>query len=205
MNLLGGGGGRIELIIGPMFASKTTELITRVRRAALADQAAIIIKYCGDRRYKDGATVATHADIQQESTKGSEAAAPVRVVTTNALSLVDVSEMIVGIDEGQFYPDLVACCERWAAEGRRVIVAALDGDFARRPFGQVCDLVPLCESVEKRRGVCMVCRGRDSAFTLRIGRSTALVEIGAQESYRTVCRQCYTFGPCLEAECGSAP
>lgn len=202
MDLPGRGArGRIELIIGPMFASKTTEMITRVRRAALADQAAIIIKHCGDRRYKDGAIVATHADIQQESTKGTEAAAPVRVVTANALShvLIGVSEMIVGIDEGQFYPDLVACCERWATEGRRVIVAALDGDFARRPFGQVCDLVPLCESVEKRRGVCMVCRGSDSAFTLRIGRSTALVEIGAQESYRTVCRQCYAAG------CGPAP
>jgi thymidine kinase len=51
----------------------------------------------------------------------------------------------------------------------------------------------------------MVCRSCDSAFTLRIGRSTALVEIGAQESYRTVCRQCYAFGPFFGAGCGPAP
>lgn len=186
--------GRIELVIGPMFSEKTTEVISRVRRAALANQAAVIIKYRGDRRYEDGAVVATHADTRQGSTPGSETVAPVRIVTADTLSEVDVSELVVGVDEGQFYPDLVECCERWAAEGRRVIVAALDGDFARRPFGRVCDLVPLCESVEKRRGVCMVCRRRDSAFTQRIGHSTALVEIGARESYRTVCRQCHAAG-----------
>jgi thymidine kinase len=100
--------------------------------------------------------------------------------------------MVVGVDEGQFYPDLVEVCERRAGEGRRVDAAALDGDFARRPFGRVCELVPLCESVEKRRGVCMQCRRRDSAFSQRLGCSVALVEIGASESYRAVCRSCYS-------------
>ncbi len=186
--------GTIKLIIGPMFASKTTELLDLVRRAAFAGQPAVIIKHSGDCRYERGATVVTHANAQQGSTSGSEVAAPIRIVTTDTLSNVDVSEFVVGVDEGQFYPDLVECCERWAVEGRRVIVAALDGDFARRPFGEVCRLVPLCEFVEKRRGVCMVCRGRESAFSQRIGHSTALVEIGAQESYRTVCRKCHAAG-----------
>jgi len=185
--------GRIELIIGPMFASKTTEMVCRIHRAALANQASVIIKYRGDSRYDDGAVVTTHAGIKQTSTPETKILAPIRIVIASCLSEVDISEPFIGIDEGQFFPDLVECCERWAAKGHCVIVAALDGDFARRPFGHVCSLIPLCESVEKLRGVCMVCRGRDSAFTQRIGASTNLVEIGAQESYRSVCRQCYSM------------
>ena len=188
-----GHNGRIELIIGSMFASKTTEMIDRIHRATLTNRASVIIKFHGDSRYDNGAIVTTHAGIRQISTPETKSLAPVRIVIASCLSEVDVSEPVIGIDEGQFFPDLVECCERWAAKGHCVIVAALDGDFARRPFGQVCSLIPLCESVEKRRGICMVCRSRDSAFTQRIGASTNLVEIGAQESYRSVCRQCYSL------------
>lgn len=185
------GAGSIELIIGPMFSEKSTEMISRVRRAALARQPAVIVKHRDDARYAPGAVVATHADVRQASTPGSEASAPIRVVAAGALAEVEAVEPVVGVDEGQFYPDLVEACERWAGEGRRVVVAALDGDFARRPFGQVCALVPLCEQVEKRRGVCMTCRRRESAFTLRLGPGTALIDVGAQEKYQSVCRACY--------------
>ena len=41
------------------------------------------------------------------------------------------------MDEGQFYPDLGAFADRVAGEGKTVIVAALDGDFLRNPFGDV--------------------------------------------------------------------
>ena len=38
----------------------------------------------------------------------------------------------IGIDEGQFFPDLVPFCERMANAGKTVIVAALDGTFQRK-------------------------------------------------------------------------
>jgi thymidine kinase len=183
--------GCIELVIGPMFSEKSTEMISRIRRAALADQSALIIKHRDDVRYEDGNAITTHAGLCQRETPRTESLAPVRIIAVRALSEAVVTEEVIGIDEGQFYPDLIEYCEKWASEGRRVIVAALDGDFARRPFGRVCELIPLCESVEKRRGVCMVCRRRASAFTLRLNQSTALIEIGAQESYRSACRRCY--------------
>lgn len=185
--------GSIELIIGPMFVEKTTEVVRRVRRAALASTPSVLVKYSGDTRYERGAVVATHAEVRQASSPGSEERAPIRVVVaaTLAAAELDEDEMVVGVDEGQFFPDLTRQCEAWAAEGRRVIVGALDGTFARRPFGQVCELVPLCESVEKQRGVCMACRRQASAFSQRLGGGTATIEVGGRESYRSVCRQCY--------------
>ena len=40
-----------------------------------------------------------------------------------------------------------------------VIVAALDGTFQRKPFGDILNLIPLAESVTKLTAVCMVCFG----------------------------------------------
>lgn len=39
---------------------------------------------------------------------------------------------VVGIDEGQFFPDLMPFCEAAANAGKIVIVAALDGTFQRK-------------------------------------------------------------------------
>jgi thymidine kinase len=49
----------VELIIGPMFAGKTTELINRVASMELASQRCLVLKYSRDVRYSQSA-VATH-------------------------------------------------------------------------------------------------------------------------------------------------
>lgn len=186
--------GSISLVIGPMFSGKTTEVVTRVRRYALAGKPCLVVKYSRDERYAPGSVVASHAEVRQDSTPESSSCAAIRVVAVERLAdaaAAGLPETVVGVDEGQFFPDLVLCCEQWAAEGRHVIVAALDGDFRRRPFGQVCELVPLSESVVKLSGVCMRCRERASAFSQRLSSSTAVVEIGACELYRSVCRGCF--------------
>ena len=43
--------GRIELIIGPMFAGKSTELIRRVKRHEISGKKCLNIKYSEDQRY----------------------------------------------------------------------------------------------------------------------------------------------------------
>jgi hypothetical protein len=39
---------------------------------------------------------------------------------------------VVGIDEGQFFPDLESFCETAANAGKVIVVAALDGTFQRK-------------------------------------------------------------------------
>lgn len=43
--------GRIEMIIGPMFAGKSTELIRRVKRLEISGKKCLTIKYILDDRY----------------------------------------------------------------------------------------------------------------------------------------------------------
>jgi hypothetical protein len=100
----------------------------------------------------------------------------------------------IGIDEGQFFPDIVPFCEKMANIGKTVIVAALDGTFQRKPFGSVLDLIPLAESVTKLSAVCMLCYN-DASFTERLGDELAVEVIGGSDKYLAVCRQCYFSKP----------
>ena len=110
-------------------------------------------------------------------------------------SLMDVwSELesvdVVGIDEGQFFPDLVEFADRAGNEGKRVIVAALDATFEREAFGDVCRLLPVAEQVTKLSAVCTAC-GADAAFTLRTTGETEVEVIGGAEMYTPRCRACF--------------
>jgi thymidine kinase len=53
---------------------------------------------------------------------------------------------VVGIDEGQFYPDLVEMVDQFLRLGKVVVVSALDGDFRRKPFGRILELIPMAVS-----------------------------------------------------------
>jgi len=97
---------------------------------------------------------------------------------------------VIGIDEGQFFPDLVEVCEKLAAAGKTVLVASLDGTFQRKPFGRTLELIPMAESVTKLQAVCMICF-RDAAFSRRLGDETAIEVIGGADKYVAVCRECF--------------
>jgi len=56
--------GRIELIIGPMFAGKSTELLRRVRRLQISGKKCLSVKYSMDERYSK-ADIATHDSVTQ--------------------------------------------------------------------------------------------------------------------------------------------
>jgi thymidine kinase len=43
--------GRIELVMGPMFAGKSTELLRRIKRLEISGKKCLNIKYSNDNRY----------------------------------------------------------------------------------------------------------------------------------------------------------
>lgn len=69
-----------------------------------------------------------------------------------------------------------------ANRGKIVIVAALDGTFQRKPFGNILELVPLAEEVTKLNSVCTSC-GNDASFSKRIGSEVEVEVIGGADKY----------------------
>lgn len=52
--------GHLELILGPMFSGKSTELQRKIKRYQIAKKKCLVINYAGDNRYSDEGFVATH-------------------------------------------------------------------------------------------------------------------------------------------------
>lgn len=172
--------GQIQVIFGPMFSGKSTELMRRVRRFQIAQYQCLVIKYAKDTRYSDN-DMATHDKYTMAAVSASR--------LSNVLALA-LDAAVIGIDEGQFFPDTVDFCEDMANRGKTVIVAALDGTFQRKPFGNILGLVPLAESVVKLNAVCMHCY-KEAAYTKRLGSETEVEVIGGADKYHAACRSCY--------------
>lgn len=98
---------------------------------------------------------------------------------------------VIGIDEAQFFEDLYEfCCQAADEDGKTVIVAGLDGDYLRRSFGSVLDVIPLADTVTKLTARCELC-GKKAFFTLRKTHDKEIELIGGMDMYMPVCRQHY--------------
>ena len=51
--------GQIQIIFGPMFSGKSTELLRRIRRFTIANRTCLVVKYKNDTRYSEE-NMATH-------------------------------------------------------------------------------------------------------------------------------------------------
>ena len=97
---------------------------------------------------------------------------------------------MIGVDEGQFYPDLFEFCKKYSDMGKDVIVVGLQANSLREAFGQVMDIVPLCDKFKLLHAVCKRC-GRGATFTHRKVASTDRFVIGGQDMYESACRRCF--------------
>jgi len=165
-----------------MFSGKSTELIRRLKRYQVAQYEVLIVKYAKDVRYDEGG-IATHC---------GQTLPAVSATVLGELTEKTNNYDVIGIDEGQFFGDVVSWCENMANKGKIVLVAALDGTFQRKPFSDILNLVPLAEEVTKLSAVCMNCF-QDASFSKRIssGDGETVEVIGGADKYMAVCRSCY--------------
>ena len=175
--------GRIELILGPMFSGKSTRLIEIIRKYTYKAKKTILIKYYADKRYSDKSEVVTHDQIKYDS--------------IDCKNLNDSYEMlkaydVIGIDEGQFFPDLVEICEKLALLKKIVIIAALNGDFRMEPFPVISNIISKADKIKLLKAYCFNCH-KDAKFSLRIVQSNETVLIGAGEAYKPACRECHKY------------
>ena len=136
----------------------------------------------------------------------------IKHVTCSSLSKIDRSFMqkeenifryrydVIGIDECQFFSDLVQVVKIWLNEKRIIRCAGLDGDVFMHPFGDILQLIPLSDFTIKLNAKCHDClkedpvRGIvDAPFTWRIGKYKEQKVIGGKDIYLPVCRYHHDF------------
>lgn len=169
------------MAIGPMFSGKTSWLLKRMAEERERGKRALLVKSQRDTRF------AKHEVVAHSGERGECLAVGSVEEAKEACEDADV----VGVDEGQFLPDLrEGSAEMVEGLGKVVYLAGLDGDFARRRFGSVLDVVPLADSVTKLSAVCRRC-GSPAPFTLRTVPEPETELIGGDEAYMPACRSCY--------------
>ena len=178
--------------MGPMFSGKTSKLLEIYRQCTFCNMRVTVINHSDDTRYQG------NAKEQEGNAKECKAALythdQTHIPCVYARTLMSVScadSDVVLINEGQFFPDLFEFVVACLAEHKRVHVAGLDGDFERRRFGQVLDLVPMCDKVTKLASLCGRCKdGTPGIFSKRLTEEKGQTLIGSA-NYMPVCRRCY--------------
>ena len=188
MNYYEGKKGWVEVIVGPMFAGKTEELIRRIKRMDYAHKNYIVFNPAIDNRYSS-------CDVVSHNKKAVKAV-PIKNVLDMRNHLEETTQAIV-IDEVQFFGDeVVDLIREFTEEGYRVICGGLDMDFKGEPFGIIGSILAIAEDVTKLTAICSVC-GENATRTQRIinGRpayyNDPIILVGEKESYEARCRSCH--------------
>lgn len=183
----------LRVVLGPMFAGKTSEIQSAVRRYTCLGKAVLVLTADIDNRYQaDGVVAVVNHD---------RVAVPARGVPIEGLREVlgwpeFAAAAAVVVDEAQFFVGCLVDFVRAAVDvhGKHVIVVGLDGDAQQRPFGDVLALVPHADSVEKKTALCRRCGdGTAAIFTRALAVQEGQVAVGGADMYEPVCRRHFAY------------
>jgi thymidine kinase len=175
--------GYLEIIIGPMFSGKTSKLLELYKQYTFCNVRVAVVNHSEDTRY-NATMLSSHDKVMIPC-----------IQTTNLVHLTNEDEIydadVILINEGQFFDDLYCFVLDMLKFNKKIYVSGLDGDFERKKFGQVLDLIPLCDKVTKMTSLCSLCKnGTPGLFSMRLTKEKEQMLIGSS-NYIPVCRICY--------------
>lgn len=186
--------GYLELIIGPMFSGKTSKLIEVYKQCIFCNIPVCVINHLIDKRYHQS-MLSSHDKIMVPCLQAAE----LNELWTNSENKNDnllphnivKNSSVVLINEGQFFPDLYEVVLDMVKNNKKVYICGLDGDFERKKFGQIIDLIPHCDTITKLTSLCSLCKnGNRGIFSMRLTKEKEQTLVGS-DNYIPVCRNCY--------------
>ena len=179
----------LEIILGSMFSGKTSRLVEIYKQCKFCNIPVIVINHSCDNRYDDE-LLSTHDKIKIPCIKTNSLFEVWHKYYLDINNEINKAEVIL-INEGQFFTDLYEVVVDMLQKGKKIYVCGLDGDFKRNRFGQILDLIPLCDKVTKLTSLCSICKnGTPGIFSKRITTEKEQTIVGS-DNYIPVCRMCY--------------
>ena len=179
----------LEIILGSMFSGKTSRLVEIYKQCKFCNIPVLVINHSCDNRYDDE-LLSTHDKIKIPCIKTNSLFEVWHKYYLDINNEINKAEVIL-INEGQFFTDLYEVVDDMLQKGKKIYVCGLDGDFKRNRFGQILDLIPLCDKVTKLTSLCSICKnGTPGIFSKRITTEKEQTIVGS-DNYIPVCRMCY--------------
>jgi len=182
----------LELIIGPMFAGKSTELMTRLKRSIVLEDPMVLVKPNIDTRYSK-TDVVTHNGYSM----------PAQTIL-HPKELYSLAEQypLIAIDEVQFLDGEIVEILQEICKEKRVVAAGLGRDYRGEWFPlpnsdyTMSDLVKISDNLTRLSAYCMyrqhdrMC-GERAFWTQRLTKSDSTIELGGSDEYHARCRKHY--------------
>lgn len=174
----------LELIMGPMFSGKTSKLLDIYKQCKFCSIPCVILNHSSDTRYHE-TMLSSHDHVLAPCIMLSK--------LEDCLAIKEVKDAhVILINEGQFYPDLHDSVVTMLNHDKKVYISGLDGDFERKKFGQILDLVPLSDKITKLSSLCSLCKdGTPGIFSMRLTDEKDQTVVGVN-NYIPTCRKCYS-------------
>lgn len=175
--------GRLSVIMGPMFAGKSTELIDRLDTAQ--NQGMNVQAFRPVRDTRDGAAraVITHDGARWPALRVHHA--------SEILERIHADTHVVGIDEVNMLAEGIAhVCIELVKRDIWVLVSGLNLDYRAKPFAPMPELLCFATDVTVRQARCTCC-GVGASFSQRIVASEELILPGGGDAYEPRCVRCY--------------
>lgn len=151
----------LNLIIGPMKAGKTDNIVRIYNKYTSINKKVIIINHIYDEnRIGKFNVIRTHNNLYLEA-----------LSTNSLLKVLEKKEYknaeIVIIDESQFFVDLIPFIEDQMIYSKKTFyVYGLSGDINQKKIGNTLDLIPLCDTITHLTALCSDCKdGTFAPFT----------------------------------------
>lgn len=183
----------LHLVMGPMFAGKTTYLINKVNelvKNSIKIDDILLVNHSSDCRYDIG-KICSHNGLTMKS------------YSMENLYQLDMTEnndcfpnkKYLFIDEGQFFTDLyetvlnIMKVYRKKKRSLVIYIFGLDGDFQQKPFNngsRLLELIPFCNSITKLQSKCYICNA-PAPFSKRLIESNLQILVGGNNMYQPSC------------------
>ena len=174
--------GKLETIVGAMFAGKTSELLKRILWAKHQSKKIIVIKPIIDNRYSQEKII-THNDLSHECFAMKDW----KHVNDNYKFNKDFVDMVF-LDEIQFMKtdETLENVEKILNSSIDVVSSGLDQDSRGRPWETSSMLLGLSDKIIKIYGFCNVC-GMEATKTYRKTEGGDRTQVGASDIYEPRC------------------
>jgi thymidine kinase len=179
---------KLTVILGPMKAGKTTNIINIYRRYGVINKKVCIINHSYDiERIDKSNHIRTHDKIY------------LNAITTNSLLALKNNEEynssdIIIIDEAHFFNDLYIFIDNeLKTTNKQFYVHGLSGDINCNKIGQILDIIPLADDITHFKAYCVKCNdGTLAPFTKTDENIPNQVFVG-DSIYYPVCRKHYYY------------
>jgi len=190
----------LQIIFGPMFSGKTSQLIDTINNLIIVKKISglkvniLLINNVQDvRNINRIYNLTTHNEIVRKMCKDN-------IATVNVADLLSIEDDIlkdidlIAIDECQFFYDLSDFVKKMLKQNKNIICSGLIADINKNKFGQLLDIFPLADTTTQLKAYCVYCVDvyvKTASFTKlknnKIDFSTNSTHVSDQKDYEPVC------------------